>query len=559
MVNFTFVWKIEGYNFLPCYRGKSFKSPLFNVNNIESTFLELFPKGDIFDPHGEALIIILDYSAKFRDISISCDAELISDGAKTKLITEQICENKWKFIEEKPEPIQEIIDLEKETVRINDCVRITLIITCSFSQNGNVSKKFMKNLNELSKDLENIYMNPQFSDLILRAGSEEFHVHKAVIFARLPKLYAELVKKKDLVLKDATLDMEPSLLRMLLSYVYSGKLDSSTGFIPLGLYTVAESYEIADLKEKLCSSPNQMTARMFIKVDHTIFKWDFYDLDNLKPEEKLYGPVFGGSSMPSSYFRMECCFVEVFNKYVLKEFYSPNYRLNIRFHRLCKGNPIFVKCKITVDGLNFLKMTDEYVFRSDEVWEFPSFIELNIVKYFISFKYLDSLLTTQVRRITLRCEFYTSLGEAGIAEETACTNSIFKNFVSQGGDLKNLSNDLGLLYNIFLPNMSDVALRINNVRFPTHKVILAARSPVFAKMFEHDMLEKVNCIVNIDDVDMPTLNLMLTYMYSGKVEVELLNYDSTTKLYRVADKYEGSKLTNEVDQLQKYKEEIKYY
>ena len=71
--------------------------------------------------------------------------------------------------------------------------------------------------------------------------------------------------------------------------------------------------------------------------------------------------------------------------------------------------------------------------------------------------------------------------------------------------------------------------------FSAHKVILAARSPVFASMFEQNMQESSNNKVEIDDVCPDALKEMLTYIYTGQIsDVGNVAYD----LLYAADKYQ---------------------
>ena len=59
---------------------------------------------------------------------------------------------------------------------------------------------------------------------------------------------------------------------------------------------------------------------------------------------------------------------------------------------------------------------------------------------------------------------------------------------------------------------SDVNLVCNDVRYPVHKTILAARSDVFARMFQHNNCKEATTKeVNIMDVDTPTLNKFIKY------------------------------------------------
>lgn len=77
-----------------------------------------------------------------------------------------------------------------------------------------------------------------------------------------------------------------------------------------------------------------------------------------------------------------------------------------------------------------------------------------------------------------------------------------------------LSEDLGQL--LESQKFNDVVLSVGGVEFPAHKAILAARSPVFAAMFEHEMEEKKQNRVDITDVEHEVMKEMLKFIYSGK-------------------------------------------
>ncbi|XP_071034212.1 uncharacterized protein [Parasteatoda tepidariorum] len=83
---------------------------------------------------------------------------------------------------------------------------------------------------------------------------------------------------------------------------------------------------------------------------------------------------------------------------------------------------------------------------------------------------------------------------------------------------------------------TDVVLKADNEVIPSHKALLAVRSPVFSAMFERDMLESKNGVVEIHDVESKTLKLFLEYLYSGTVDK--LDVESAKNLLVVADKYE---------------------
>ena len=75
--------------------------------------------------------------------------------------------------------------------------------------------------------------------------------------------------------------------------------------------------------------------------------------------------------------------------------------------------------------------------------------------------------------------------------------------------------------------------------FSAHKVILAARSPVLAKMFSHDMQENATNTLNLPDITPDVLKELLTYIYTG--ESPNLKTHAESLLYQ-AEKYELSHL-----------------
>ncbi|CAG0901627.1 unnamed protein product [Darwinula stevensoni] len=95
-----------------------------------------------------------------------------------------------------------------------------------------------------------------------------------------------------------------------------------------------------------------------------------------------------------------------------------------------------------------------------------------------------------------------------------------------------LADDLGMLFES--QRFSDVTLAAAEKEFVAHKAILAARSPVFAAMFEHEMEERKAGRVEIADVEPEVLQEMLRFVYTGKSP----NLDKLAdELLAAADKY----------------------
>lgn len=122
------------------------------------------------------------------------------------------------------------------------------------------------------------------------------------------------------------------------------------------------------------------------------------------------------------------------------------------------------------------------------------------------------------------------------------------NFTTRG--LEGLVRDFTQLLLHSPTKMSDLTIKVkkslhhhdfdennNNadVTFHAHKLILAARSLVFAAMFASRTLENTTNIIEINDLQSETIQSMLEYIYTGKVN-DIKR--STVELYRCADKYQ---------------------
>merc|ERR1719309_515791 len=99
-----------------------------------------------------------------------------------------------------------------------------------------------------------------------------------------------------------------------------------------------------------------------------------------------------------------------------------------------------------------------------------------------------------------------------------------------GGDL------LGLLEE---GDYSDVLIQCEGRHFKCHKAILSSRSPVFRAMFQHkSMLEQQKNAVDIQDLSAATVERMLKYVYSGRMDM----MDDMCDLLAAADKYDLKEL-----------------
>lgn len=121
-------------------------------------------------------------------------------------------------------------------------------------------------------------------------------------------------------------------------------------------------------------------------------------------------------------------------------------------------------------------------------------------------------------RLMIYCEITFSVGLAFLSKNN------FTEF--------RLSEDLREVYKN--GEFTDVVLSVNGKEYRAHKLILTARSPVFANMFKHDVKESQENKVNITDFDEQVVEEMLNYMYTGVSENLNMMAD---KLLVAAEKY----------------------
>ena len=97
---------------------------------------------------------------------------------------------------------------------------------------------------------------------------------------------------------------------------------------------------------------------------------------------------------------------------------------------------------------------------------------------------------------------------------------------------KQLSEDLGAVLND--GTFSDVVLSAGGRHFPCHRIVLAARSPVFRTMFQVKMLEKEADIIELADIEPEVLEEMLKFVYTDQVSNPVR---SGIKLLEAADRF----------------------
>lgn len=141
----------------------------------------------------------------------------------------------------------------------------------------------------------------------------------------------------------------------------------------------------------------------------------------------------------------------------------------------------------------------DQVFKKEESYGYTMFVAENFI--------VDSKNNIlRDNKLTIMCEVI-SIEHMIYIEQNTKDQSLSR--------LKNVLNCFEeLLTNI---EFSDVTITAKDKKFYLHKCILSIRSPVFKLMFENDMKEKNQGLVEITDIKSEILQELFQFIYSGKV------------------------------------------
>lgn len=102
--------------------------------------------------------------------------------------------------------------------------------------------------------MKKLIINGKHHDLTLKVADREFRVHQDILMARSPVFEAmlshEMTEKNEGVIDVP--DCDPEAMEQFLLYMYCGKVEKWNTDIAIGLYYLADKYNMTPLKEK-CS------------------------------------------------------------------------------------------------------------------------------------------------------------------------------------------------------------------------------------------------------------------------------------------------------------------
>ncbi|KFM68823.1 Speckle-type POZ protein B, partial [Stegodyphus mimosarum] len=346
------------------------------------------------------------------------------------------------------------------------------------------------------------YENILFTDTELRSNDENIKVHKAILWARWPKL-AETVDAEGI--SHTILDFKPGVLETLIKYVYTGKLDYSKHELLEDLYSAALKYELLSL---ISPSLSGQKVRTRINVEKTSFNWPIKNFSSLPVHTILHSQMFIVNKLN---------FCGWYLAFQLREDAMHGRLIDISICKLCsqESEPVVVKCKISFEGKSY---ENEHLFVTDKKWKCVEFSR--------------SISTDPEDILLLQCELMF-LNSSYISEtvESSYTVPSTVHYGSFRNELRNLYKS---------GRFSDISLLVDSKTFHAHKFVLCARSSVFSRMFETEMVESEEDVVEIVDIDSDIIEEMLLYVYSGCLEKPL--EETADRLYAAADKYDISPL-----------------
>ena len=86
----------------------------------------------------------------------------------------------------------------------------------------------------------------------------------------------------------------------------------------------------------------------------------------------------------------------------------------------------------------------------------------------------------------------------------------------------------------------DVTLKVKDKEYKAHRIILMARSSVFAANFSHNVSNGQTCVVNISDCDPDSFGEFLKYLYCGRLDE--FSFPSAMNLYFTSNKFDVGEL-----------------
>ena len=374
-----------------------------------------------------------------------------------------------------------------------------------------VGERQTSDFNRSTNDLSLLLDEPLLTDTVLRVSGREIPVHRAILAARAPGFYDNFLAGS----KDSVVDVgeiEPDVFQELLKCFYSNRIPTAlfqepafqdmaqmlepTWFseqIPTDeqQHSVASSANTVavDLDELRGANPYRHHEIRVATQNHISFRCFSYN--TVISMETYRGPIFSFKEIFNTVFEGEDeKMITATWKISLIEFDEApdmNY-FTIKLMSLNNASSVIARIRMCILNGRGEKHIDWTKFE-----QFSSNYETEFQRSLVNHHFDDSDLT-----ICLDIDI-----QADDMDDHLTMTS---------------SDDLGRL--LVDDILSDVVLRVGEQKFPVHRAILAAKSPVFRAMFTSNMKEAVAEEILIEDMEPDVMKELLRCVYTDQVPVE---------------------------------------
>ncbi|XP_042910110.1 protein maternal effect lethal 26-like isoform X3 [Parasteatoda tepidariorum] len=198
-------------------------------------------------------------------------------------------------------------------------------------------------------------------------------------------------------------------------------------------------------------------------------------------------------------------------------------------------------CDIAIlssNGTKIVSYEHFEILHCNKVWRFPSFIteehlekaecfSLEEIRKRLRLTHPYSSTINYLKNLEMNKNIEFQNNERGCINSSISEEGIRASKSHIASDLKQ-----GLLNLLVNKQFIDVELRVGDDIFPAHKLVLAARSPVFSTIFKQDMS---STLLNIE-ADKNTSKYFLEYIYTS--EIQQMDEKVALNLLIIADKYQ---------------------
>ena len=385
-----------------------------------------------------------------------------------------------------------------------------------------VDERQTSDFNRSTNDLSLLLDESLLTDTVLRVRGREIAVHRAILAARTPRFYDNFLAGS----KDSVVDVgeiEPDVFRELLKCFYSNR-------IPTALFQEPAFQDMAQMLEPTCFSeqiPTDEQQHSVASSANTVA----VDLDEFRGANPYRHHEIRVSTQNHISFR---CFS--YNTVISMETYrGPTFSFEEIFNTVFEGED---EKMITATWKISLKEFDE---APDMNYFTIELMSLNNASSVIARIRMCILNGRGEKHIDLtKFEQFSSNYETRFQLDKELMKKLRQRFLVnhhfddsdmticldidiQADDMDDhltltSSDDLGRL--LVDGILSDVVLLVGDRKFPVHRAILAAKSPVFRAMFTSDMKEAVAEEILIEDMEPDLMEGLLRCVYTDQVPVE---------------------------------------